>query len=69
MINETYCPRCKRIPFLNIFYNGSLMVTQTAWVGEENILYRVCTNCGYIDVDEEYREAVEELEAKYYGNY
>lgn len=63
-----YCPRCSKEALFSLFSPAHVMIEQTVWIGETPIQYGVCTNCGYIDVDEEYREDVEEFEREYWSN-
>lgn len=59
-IDNLYCPKCNKV---SLFSSSKIvMIEQFIWIGDVSVRYYVCTNCGYLDVNEAFRKEVEEFE-------
>lgn len=63
-IDNLYCPKCSNNSLFNPSKN--VMIEQVAWIDNISIKYYVCTNCGYLDVNEEFRKEVKEFEKEHW---
>jgi C4-type Zn-finger protein len=59
------CPNCRDNKLFNLYSPVSIMLEQIIWIDDISVRYYVCTICGYIDVDNEYREYVEKFEREF----
>lgn len=59
------CPNCRDKELFNLFSPVSVMLEQLIWIDDTSVKYYICTTCGYIDVDEEYRKYVEDFEGEF----